>query len=292
MQDFNIAGIQFHPEYGVKQENIKKIGILSEKAKDMGADFVFFPELSVTGFILNAQISQIAETIPGPTTSQLEAIAKRLHVVLCAGIIENHNGLYHNATVIVGPEGFIGAYRKVHLPTLEYPWYSSGGTFPIFNVLGWKVGVSTCCDNLFSEQARILAINGAEIMLSPFCWLYENDDSSPISSDNEPNPEVVKKWIKGHWKKLLPSRAYENGLYIVAANQYGWIGNSEYYATGGVMLIGPDGETINEDVSKRYSDEIIAGKIEREKLTAWRMRGNYPLKLRRPEIYEDIIKRK
>jgi predicted amidohydrolase len=292
MQDFNIAGVQFHPEYGMKQENLRKIGILSEKAKDMGADLVFFPELSITGFIINDQISQIAEKIPGPTTVQLEAIAKKLHVFLCAGSIEIHNGLHHNATIIVGPEGFIGAYRKVHLPTVEYPWYSSGGTFPIFNVRGWKVGISTCCDNLFSEQARILAINGAEIMLSPFCWLYENDDSSPVSSDSEPNPEVVKKWIKGHWKKLLPARAYENGLYILAANQYGQIGKSEYFATGGVLLIGPDGETINEDVSKRYEDEIVVGKIDKEKLTAWRMRGNYPLKLRRPEIYEDLIKRK
>ena len=292
MTSMSVAGAQFHSEYADKQYNLKKIENLCNLAKNKGVDFILFPELSITGFIIDANVVRVAEAVPGPSTEYLAQVSRRLKIVVGAGLIESQCGLNYNTMVLVGPSGLIGKYRKVHLPFVEYPWYTSGSTFPVFDVLGWKVGLSTCCDNLFPEHARILSVRGTEIILAPFCWLYEGDDSFPLKLETEPAHNQVRQWIRGNLLKLLPARAYENGVYVVAVNQYGWIGKTQYYATGGVLILGPDGKVLAEDNSAVFSDEIVIGNLKHQKLTEWRSRGNFSLKLRRPELYGVIVQRK
>ena len=121
MRDLTIAGVQFHSDYANKRSNLKRIEKLCEQAKNKGIDIILFPELCISGFIIDAKIPEIAETVPGPSTKLLEKIARDFKIVISAGLIEIYNGLCFNNMVLVGPEGFIGGYRKVHLPFVEYP---------------------------------------------------------------------------------------------------------------------------------------------------------------------------
>jgi len=263
---------------------------LCRDAGDHGVNLLLFPELTVTGFVLGDDVYGAAEQIPGPSSDALCTMAGKYNLYICAGMVERHHGLNYNAMVLAGPDGIVGKYRKVHLPFVEYPSYTAGGKFNVFELFGWKVGIATCCDNLFSEQFRILAIRGAEIILSPFCWLYESDDSRPLVFKKEPPFKEINGWIKSHMKKLLPARVYENGVYLMAVNQYGPIGTNDYYASGGVVMFGPDGDLIAENTRGPYKDEIITAVFTRMDLDAWRARGNFSLKLRRPELYGAIRK--
>ena len=94
MRDLTIAGVQFHSEYANKNTNLRRIEELCEQAMNKGVDIILFPELCISGFIIDARIPEIAERVPGPSTQFLEKIARNFKIVISAGLIEIHNGLY------------------------------------------------------------------------------------------------------------------------------------------------------------------------------------------------------
>jgi predicted amidohydrolase len=296
MRSFTVAAVQCSPKYGEIDANLRSLEeLITEASDDAGnkkPDLFLFPELSVSGFVIDKTIADIAQPVPGPATRSLMRTASRHKVTLCAGLVEIDRGLHYNTMVLVNPEGVIGKYRKVHMPYVEYPWFTSGGTFPVFDAGFCTIGIATCCDNLFPEQARILAVQGAEVILSPFCWLYEEESSEPITLSGTPDLVQVKAWVKNHLCRILPSRAYENGVYIVVANQFGWIGNTGFFASGGAVVFGPDGKIVSEDSTTELKSEIITADLDSGIQKEWRSRGNFSLKLRRPELYEMLIERR
>lgn len=115
-----IALAQISCEQGDKTENIRKMEREVTKAKEQRAELVIFPELLLTGYTVRDQIYELAETIPGRSTTILEQIAKKTGTYIIFGMPElsrNTKATIHNTAVIVGPEGFVGKYRKMYLPT-------------------------------------------------------------------------------------------------------------------------------------------------------------------------------
>ena len=103
-----------------KSENLQKIEKLTLKAKEQGADLVIFPEMSLTGYVVLDQVYELAETIPGPSTEKVEALAKQtgMHIIFgMPELSEKTQATVFNTAVFVGPQGLIGKYRKMYLPT-------------------------------------------------------------------------------------------------------------------------------------------------------------------------------
>ncbi len=194
--------------------NLNRLHDWTRKAAAAKADLALFPEMFVTGYIgicdaapkpSTAQqhaFRDLAEPIPGPTTGLLEDEAKSASIHVCAGLLEREGDVLYNTQVLVCPDrGLLGAYRKVQVGHSE-AWYSSpGDRFPVFDVKGVPAGILICRDKSFPEIARILALEGAKLLLNPHAAV-ENDR------------RLFRDWSR----RLCAARAMENGCYLIANN--------------------------------------------------------------------------
>lgn len=117
-----IAVAQMDCTLGDVKANLAKIAAMTADAKKQGANLVIFPELATTGYFISDRIAELGEPIPGPTTKALTNIAKQHEIWLITGMAEAAEGKYFNTSVLISPDGPVGAYRKVHLfDAVEFP---------------------------------------------------------------------------------------------------------------------------------------------------------------------------
>jgi predicted amidohydrolase len=215
-----VACVNFTPIWGDKAATLVKMQANIVEAASQGADFVVFPEGALQGPGSCSECAAAggpcerhlaaAETVPGPTTEAIAALARAHDVYVVFGMPERDpddpNTLY-NAAAVVGPEGVLGTYRKVHLGSL--PWVTEGITFkpgtslPLFDTRFGPVGVQICYDLWFNpELTRLLALKGARLILNP------------VGSFTAPGrPDSMRA--------TALSRAQENLVYIAVANVVG-----------------------------------------------------------------------
>ena len=172
-------------------------------------------------------------------------------------------GLYYDTAMLLDPEGAIaGKYRKVHpaaLLSLEKIYFRGGSSFPVFQVGEWRIGISTCYDNLFPESCRCLALQGAELIVAPY--------ATPIDDP---------------WENFLTTRALENGVFFGACNHVGPEG--DWRMSGRSLIISPRGKII---VEAGAEEEIVSADLAREDVAA--ARRAFPLfRDRRPDAYGSI----
>lgn len=149
MNEIKVALAQIDSHQGDKASNIKKIQQFTAKAKKQNADLVIFPELSLTGYVIRDQLYDLAETIPGPTTKIIEDVAEKnkLHIIFgMPELSKETHATLHNTAVLVGPEGFIGKYRKMYLPTHsvfeEKRYFRPGYRAAVFDTSIGKIGLT------------------------------------------------------------------------------------------------------------------------------------------------------
>ena len=171
-----VAVLQFSPVFGQIEVNLTKVEdyILKEIF-----DLIVLPELFTTGYLFTSQkeVKSLAEKIPeGFTTKELSRVARKKNAFIVAGLAEREGENFYNSAILVGPEGFIGRYRKVHLFNEEKFWFTPGNLeFPVFNIEIARLGIMICFDWIFPEATRILALKGAELichpanLILPFC---------------------------------------------------------------------------------------------------------------------------
>ncbi len=213
----SIACVNFNTVWGDKAANLKKIKKFIEEAADKGNDIVLFPELALAGYDCGEDIAEggcsmhqeLAETIPGPSTEEIAEVAKKRGVYVVVGMpereIDNPKIRYISAAV-VGPEGILGAYRKIHLmrpPLTELTCFSSGDSLPVFETRFGLIGVQICFDFwTFPMLSRILMLKGARIIL--------NASASPSGPGKE--DFIVQQ---------TGARGVENMVYTASANLTG-----------------------------------------------------------------------
>ena len=151
---------------------------------------------------------EAAELVPeGPSTQFAIDLAQKFDMYIAFGIAERDGQrwhLTHNCHVLVGPEGYIGKYRKVHLPLAERLYHVPGEEWPVFDTRIGRIGLSTCYDIYFPEAARTLALKGADIIINPSCW---------------PNPSQTEDDLEYHsWVTMGAARALENTVFLVQAS--------------------------------------------------------------------------
>src|SRR5262249_50103593 len=131
------------------------------------AELVVFPELVVHGHC-TPKTWELAEPVPeGPTLKRLAQFAKKYRLFLAVGLSEKERDIVYNTVVVVGPEGYIGKQRKLHLSRDEALFYKGGKDIGVIDIGKCKLGIVICYDNQFPEIARILALRGADVLLMP-----------------------------------------------------------------------------------------------------------------------------
>jgi len=258
-----------------KQENIDKAISFIEKGASQGVQVFALQELFFSPYFAAEQDNkwfEWAEPIPGPTVSTMQEIAKKHKVVLVVPIFEEVNrGVYYNTTAVIDADGeILGIYRKNHIPHLKGFWekfYFKPGNlgYPVFDTAYCKVGVYTCYDRHFPEGARILGLNGAEIVFNP---------SATVDS--------LSKYL---WELEQPAHAVANMYYVGAINRVGKeMDESPFFGTS--YFVNPKGQFLSK--GSYDQEEVVIANLDLDIITETRKLWQF-YRDRRPETYDELI---
>jgi predicted amidohydrolase len=260
--------------------NLKKIKSWTSKAARAKADLILFPELAISGHWCNTDSWAVSQEVPGGNAvKQIESLAKKHGVYISVGLGERDKSVQYNCQVLVGRGGYIGKQRKLHMSGDEYFYYRGGTEMPVLDAGKCMVGTVICYDNIFPEVPRILALKGAEVILSPH--------ASRFGKWRNRGQKRAVAGQKRFFRKVYSSRAFDNGVYYVANNQAGQAGEETNHA-GGIMIFDPEGEVIAESETKMIEEEMVVAKLSAEAFENRRSRRCFNLLTRRPEIYGEI----
>ncbi len=257
-----------------------------DQAAEQGVDLIVFPEMFLQGLPGNPMgvdaatdvaTHNRAEYIPeGPSTQYLIKRAQETNMYICYGMIEKDKERIdadYNAAALVGPEGFVGSYRKVHNNGASQVSFFAGTDFPVFDTRIGKIGILICYDKTFPESARVLALKGAEMIICPTAW------PGGVPKEREGNKELL------NYERLSMVRAFENNVFFVSSD---WpapcAGHSHIYGPGIDDLRATTG--FDEGMAVAEFD------IQKEVVEArhFAMGGCNLLKDRRPDMYEELVK--
>lgn len=236
-----IASVQMEPHVGHKSDNVARSIELIERAVGQGAQLIVLPELCSSGYVFESrqEAFSLAEPVPhGDSTRQWDDAARRLGVHVVAGVAEREGDRLYNTAVLLGPHGFVGSYRKLHLWGDEHLFFEPGDAgLPVFHTELGRLAMAICYDGWFPEVYRLLALKGADIVCMPTNW---------VPMCGQPHDGVAMA------NTLAMSAAHSNGLNIVCANRVGvergqpFIGRSVIVGADGWPLAGPAGADTEE----------------------------------------------
>jgi len=241
---------------------------MTEEAARNGAKLVVLPEMATTSYCWasRAEVAPYVEPIPGPTTGRFGDLARRYscHIVVGMAEVEPATGVFYNSAALVGPDGVVGVYRKTHPYIAEPKWAKDGDLgLPVFETPLGRIAIAICMDAIFPETTRVPALRGADVVCFPTNWL----------GSKCPSPT----WI---------ARAFENGVYFVAANRYGLERGVQF--SGGSCLIDPDGEVLSslDTGDGIVYAEVVPARARDKRLTPGRREDK--LADRRPDAYGNL----
>jgi len=271
MDDLKIAAVCMEAAPGEVERNLDRIQGFVSKASAKGADIVCFPELSVSGYVLNNPAKVCRSTDFGKTIDSLVRMSRGSRMVLMASLIESADDAGPYITqVITGPKGLIGLYRKTHLSPTERAIYGAGKEVKIFKYRSTTFGVHLCYEAHFPEMSTTMALMGAEVIFVPHA---------------SPRGDAEKKLQS--WLRHLPARAFDNGVFVVACNQ---VGKAEPGLSfpGTAVVIGPDGRLLASYTGGE--ETILFAELKGDLLQNVRgHRMRYFLPQRRPDLYRDVV---
>jgi predicted amidohydrolase len=304
MRDIRVAAVQFQHTPGDKTYNMGRVRHFAMQAARQGVEIINFPEMCLTGYwhvrkLDRSGVDALAEPVPeGPSTRDLLRLSRELGMTIAAGLIErDDDGRLYNGHVVAMPNGEWALHRKLHEFVSEF--LSNGDHYTVFDTPhGCRVGVLTCYDNNIVENARATALAGAEILLAPHqtggCDSVSPKAMKPVDpaiwARRHEDPAAIQTELRGPkgrgWlMRWLPSRAHDNGMFLVFANGIG--PDDDEIRTGNAMVLDPYGEIIAE--SAKAGDDIVVADLEAALLPT--SSGRRWLRARRPELYESLTKR-
>lgn len=292
MRTMRVAAVSMNGFLGEPDRVLKSIDRWCEQAAAERAELVLFPELVIHGHC-TPNTWALAEPVPdGPSVSALADIAKRHRLVLCAGMSEKERDIVYNTQVLVGPDGYIGKQRKLHLSRDEGFYYKGGRDMNVFDVGPCQVGIVICYDNQFPEISRVLALRGAEVMLMPHAARMKMWEDNPAG-------EAAARLYSHNFFKPYALRARENACFAVLTDQAGRAGyvdsrprdseNQPHHA-GGALIWAPDGELLASTQVEQIKEEMIVAILDATSMAHERSLANYMLRTRRPELFGELIR--
>lgn len=247
-----VAAVQMNCELCNKAGNLQKAQMLIEQALEQQATLIVLPELFNTGYRVEEQDWQYAETIPGETTDYLQRIATQHDVTMIGCILERGEieGTIFDTAFVITKNGILGKYRKTHLWDQENIRFNRGDALSVIHKDDLKIGLQICYEIGFPEGARILTLQGANILVYP-------------SAFGEKRYYV--------WDIASRARAIENGCFVIAANRSGSEKQSTHFG-GKSRIIDPQGNVLAEAVQE---DECIVATINLQRVIQQRREVPY-----------------
>lgn len=269
-----IAGAQIDVVFGDCKKNLARIGTALRETAKQGARLTAFPECALPGYCFESleEARPHAEPISGPSTQRLAELCRELDVFAVVGLLEADGDRIFNAAALIGPGGVIGSYRKLHLPYLGVDMFTTRGDRPPATWLAGdlRVGMSICYDGAFPEASRVMALDGADLIVLPTNW--------------PPGAECTADFV-------INTRAMENNVYYMAVNRVGaergfrFIGKSKICGPGGELLA-----VANHEEETILYAEIDPAKARRKRVI--RVPGKHEIDRfadRRPEMYGRLV---
>lgn len=303
MRDIRVATVQFQHAPGDKTYNLERVQHFVTEAARSAVQLIAFPEMCLTGYwhvrnLTRQAFEALAESVPsGPSTEQLLRLSRKHGMTIGAGLLERaDDGRIYNAYVVAMPNGTWAVHRKLHV--FEHPDISAGDAFTVFDTPhGCRVGVLICYDNNIIENARATALLGAEILLAPHqtggcnsvsphamkpvdrdIWARRKED--PLACEAELCGPKGRAWLM----RWLPSRAHDNGMFLLFSNGIG--PDDDEIRTGNAMVLDPYGQVIAE--TRSFEDDMVVADLDASLVAT--SSGRRWLRARRPELYASLAR--
>jgi len=301
VRNLRVASVQFEHSPGDKQANLHKVGAFVRCAAAESVELILFPECCITGYwhlrnMARAELVALAEPVPdGASCRQLIALSAEHSMTVGAGLVElSDDGALYNTYVVAMPDGSTRRHRKIHAFINEH--ISSGAEYTVFDTpQGWRVGVLVCYDNNIGENVRLTALQGAEILLAPHqtggCDSPDPHTMGLVDRKKwdrrQEDPDAIEAELRGPkgrgWlMRWLPTRAHDNGLFLMFSNGVGVDDNE--IRTGNAMVIDPYGRILAE--TWKAGDDMVIADLDASLLE--RNTGRRWIQTRRPELYSAL----
>jgi predicted amidohydrolase len=295
-----VASVQFESAPANKEANFCRVEMFVKRAAAQGVRLVVFPECCLTGywFIRNlplADLAALAEPIPaGPSTRRLLQLAREHRIAIGAGLVEDAgDGAFYNSYVVALPDGSWHRHRKLH--AFEHDAIRCGNDYTVFDFEGFRVGVLICYDCNIVENVRITALRGADVLVAPHQTgavrsrdpnlmglidrrLWENRRADPAAIEAEFRGDKGRGWLM----RWLPSRAHDNGLFLIFSNGVGV--DDDEIRTGNAMILDPYGRILAE--TWKAEDTLVTADLDASLLKE--ATGRKWICARRPELYQPL----
>ena len=301
MNNIRAATVQFEPVPGDKAANLETVCRFVERAAGQGVELIAFPECCVTGYwhLRNRHAEDLrvmAEpAFCGPVAAELRDLSRKHGMTIGAGFVEAaDDGRLYNSYLVVMPDGEMRRHRKLH--AFEHEAISCGSEYTVFDTPhGVRVGVLICYDVNLVENVRITALMGAEVLMAPHqtggCRTRNPHLMGLIErsawENRERDPETIQRELlgdkgRGWLMRWLPSRAHDNGLFLIFSNGIGV--DDDEIRTGNAMILDPYGRILAE--SRRAGDDMVTAELcgelrEHSTGQAW-------IQARRPDLYKPL----
>ncbi|HEX6984906.1 MAG TPA: nitrilase family protein [Planctomycetaceae bacterium] len=272
-----IACVQMGPVVGEKERNLRRSLERIEEAAGKGARLVVLPELCTSGYVFEsrAEAFALAEEVPsGPTCRAWADIARREGLHIVAGIGERDGEALYNAAVVIGPSGYVGKFRKVHLWNEENLFFEPGNLgFPVFRTPFGRIAAFICYDGWFPESYRLCALQGADLVCIPTNWV-------PVPGQAN-NREAMANI-------LCMAAAHSNSIFVAAADRVGsergqpFIGQSLIVDCTGWPVAGPASPDREEII---YAEVNLADARRKRNWNEY----NQVLRDRRTDVYDEML---
>lgn len=277
MREVTIATVQMKPKLGEAEDNLVKMSEMIQKiASQQKVDLIVFPELITSGYELGVRFTELAQRVPGPTINLLAQRANEYGVYIAFGMVtkERVESVLYNSAILVGPEGeLLEAYNKIHLRGEERMAFREGFKLPVIETEVGNLGLMIGYDLAFPEVARSLSLDGAEILCVCANWEAAQIDE---------------------WKTYVRARAYENAVYVAAANR---VGEDVTLNFGGEsMVVGPRGQiyaSLADETDPETGAPLEGFGVARIDLDQVRkFREDYQfIQNRQPAVYKNIVRK-
>jgi len=271
---WRIAGVQMDVTFADTNANLAQMSEFVEVATRNGAQLVVFPECALSGYCFESleEAAKFAEPIPGPSTARITEVCRNCDCFVVFGMLEADGDRIFNACVLVGPKGVIGSYRKVHLPYLGIDRFTTPGDRPfgVFEAGPARIGMHICYDGAFPESTRVMALEGADLVVLPTNW--------------PPGAECTAAYVSN-------TRALENHIYFMAVNRVGQ--ERGFRFIGGSKICDPVGSTLAEaplqDTTVMYADLDLEKPRNKHLVRVANKHEIWRFADRRPEMYSKIV---
>ncbi len=269
-----IAVAQIDITFADRERNLARMIEVLEQTTASGAKLTVFPEAALTGYCFDSldEARPHSEPIPGPSTKRMTEVCAKLGCHVIYGMLEADGDRVFNACVLVGPDGVVATYRKVHLPFLGVDRFTTPGDrpFAVHEAAGIRIGMNICYDGGFPEPARVLTLLGADLVVLPTNW--------------PPGAQCMAGCV-------VNARAMENNIFYAACDRVG--DERGFHFIGQSKICGPSGQVLAEANHDReailYAEIDVAAARQKKIIRRAKLHEIDRIRDRRPEMYGPIV---